>query len=229
MKMFNFAKIWQLITAESELRKRVLLGIVMIALIGIPILSGGALFVVMLFALCVLATVEYLQIAKTPKFLPMALIVLVFACVYYLRETNAGLQKIVVLSLTIAFFDTFAYFVGKAIGKHKLAPQISPGKTIEGFVGGVLLATLCVIPLYYLFSSAVPFACYVILIISLAILSQIGDLIESAFKRKYDVKDSGAIIPGHGGILDRFDGYILTAPFFTFIDIILKINEIQIF
>lgn len=215
--------------ANSELRKRVLAGILLIGIIGIPIFIGGSVFVSLLLALCVLATVEYVQIIKNPKFYSMFVIVLVFSCVYYLRFSDGGLQKMIILSLVIAFFDTFAYFIGKKFGKRKLAPIISPGKTIEGLAGGVIITTILILPLYFLFDCGVNVLLYAIFLIVLASLSQVGDLVESAFKRKYGVKDSGTIIPGHGGILDRFDGYILTAPFFVIVDILLKINNVKFF
>ena len=227
--MLNCSNIWHRITGGSELRKRVIVSLFIIGIIGVPIIVGNTLFIAMLFALCILATLEYFSIIKKPQFSSIALIVLVFSCVYYLRFSSGGLQKIIILSLTIAFFDTFAYFVGKAIGKRKLAPSISPNKTIEGFVGGIILTTALLMPLHYLFACRLPFIYYVILVAILCILSQIGDLIESKFKRKHNVKDSGTIIPGHGGILDRFDGYIVAAPFFAITNFICSLFNIQIF
>jgi len=108
--------------------------------------------------------------------------------------------------------DTGAYLVGMSMGKHKLWERISPKKTWEGFFGGLLLSIIVgyVISLFY------PELHYVLWMVMAAIIScagTIGDLVESAFKRSINAKDSGSILPGHGGILDRFDGVFLSTPF----------------
>lgn len=115
--------------------------------------------------------------------------------------------------------DTFAYIVGKSIGKHKLLERISPKKTIEGFLGGIVFAVLAGFLISKFFIKASPkfsersilIWCSIALIVG--ILGTIGDLIESKFKRIAGVKDSGKIMPGHGGILDRLDSVIFVAPF----------------
>ncbi len=108
--------------------------------------------------------------------------------------------------------DTGAYLVGRSIGKHKLWERISPKKTWEGFFGGLILSIIIgyVISLYY------PELNYILWIVMAALVSifgTMGDLVESVFKRSIDAKDSGSILPGHGGILDRFDGVFLSTPF----------------
>ena len=122
--------------------------------------------------------------------------------------------------------DTFAYFSGKLFGKHKLIPKISPNKTIEGAIGGIIGAVIsCEIYLFYLGETK-----YVIPIIAVAIvgsiLSQLGDLFASSIKRLFDVKDYGKLIPGHGGVLDRIDSVLFTAPFvyyaFVLIELFIK-------
>ena len=109
--------------------------------------------------------------------------------------------------------DTAAYFAGKKFGKHKLAPQISPGKTWEG-VMGALLAVLCyAIAIGYYLEETISFVIMLITtVVALAILGIIGDLFESQLKRQAGIKDSGAILPGHGGILDRIDALTSTLP-----------------
>lgn len=114
--------------------------------------------------------------------------------------------------------DTFAYLVGKSMGKHKLFERISPKKTIEGFLGGVVFAAIAgfLISKFYIrpnpeFSNT-SILIWTIIALIVSIFGTIGDLVESKFKRVAGVKDSGAIMPGHGGVLDRLDSVIFVAP-----------------
>lgn len=111
--------------------------------------------------------------------------------------------------------DTFAYLVGSQFGKNKLFPRISPGKTWEGTIGGGLCTILVSIALFYLFGK---FAMKDWIIIGLicSVFGTIGDLVESMLKRSKGIKDSGNIMPGHGGALDRFDAFIFVLPFIWF-------------
>ncbi|WP_456315573.1 phosphatidate cytidylyltransferase [Pseudomonas shirazensis] len=114
--------------------------------------------------------------------------------------------------------DTFAYLVGKSIGKHKLFERISPKKTIEGFLGGVVFAALGGFLISKLYIRPMPefsqksILIWMIIALIVSIFGTIGDLIESKFKRVAGVKDSGSIMPGHGGVLDRLDSVIFVAP-----------------
>lgn len=123
-----------------------------------------------------------------------------------------GLATVFLVLFIVWATDTGAYFVGKAIGKNKLWPLISPNKTIEGSLGGVVLA--CIVGL--VFNMIHPFHAGVLGIVGIAILisvvGQMGDLVESAFKRYFGVKDSGKLLPGHGGILDRLDSVLFVFP-----------------
>jgi len=114
--------------------------------------------------------------------------------------------------------DTGAYFIGSRFGKHKLIPKVSPKKSVEGAIGGLLLSGLTAILLTYFFK--LPFSTWFALFfgICIGIAGQLGDLIESAFKRAGGYKDSGNLLPGHGGFLDRIDSLILGIPvaFFFF-------------
>ena len=106
--------------------------------------------------------------------------------------------------------DTFAYFTGSAFGRHKLCPSISPNKTIEGFLGSVVGTTASVAGLGIFFS--LPVKEMALLGLAISILATLGHLVESVAKRYTGIKDSGNIIPGHGGIWDRFDSVLFTAP-----------------
>ena len=115
--------------------------------------------------------------------------------------------------------DTFAYFVGVAIGSHKLASTISPKKTVEGFIGGVIGTMAMAVLIGHVFFTF-SFIEMAILGFILAIAATLGDLVESVIKRFAGVKDSGILLPGHGGMLDRFDSILFTAPVFYYFIII---------
>jgi len=112
--------------------------------------------------------------------------------------------------------DTGAYFAGRKFGKHKLAPRVSPNKTIEGMIGGVIAGVVVGLG-FALFAGATPAQLPVVALVALVavLFSVIGDLFESLLKRHAGVKDSGHLIPGHGGILDRIDGVLAALPVFA--------------
>jgi phosphatidate cytidylyltransferase len=114
--------------------------------------------------------------------------------------------------------DTGAYFAGKNFGKTKLFPRISPGKTWEGTIGGAI-ASLGIAVLLSSYYTELKLWQWIILAIIIVVAGSYGDLVESSFKRSLKIKDSGSAIPGHGGFLDRFDGWLLSAPFIvTFLE-----------
>jgi phosphatidate cytidylyltransferase len=123
--------------------------------------------------------------------------------------------------------DTFAYCVGILIGKHKIAPKLSPKKSLEGCIGGVVGAALIGF-FYALFLKDRitvidnPELAFAAIGAASSIISQLGDLAASAIKRNHDIKDYGTLIPGHGGILDRFDSIIFTAPIVYYLAVFFK-------
>ena len=151
--------------------------------------------------------------AGTITFLSILYICLPLTCLVLLRQGDNGLQWATIALLVTFANDTGAYSVGKMIGTHNLAPQISPNKTWEGAIGGVCSAIICTITLTYI-SAGIPNSLLISVLLGagIAICAQAGDLIESATKRLANQKDSGTIIPGHGGILDRLDSLILVFP-----------------
>ena len=122
--------------------------------------------------------------------------------------------------------DTFAYFTGMLIGRHKLLEAVSPKKTWEGFIGGSLIATFTSTVFYLtVINTTAPIYIVVLFTLILSIIGQLGDLFFSSIKRHFGVKDFSNLIPGHGGILDRFDSVIFVVPyvyiFIKFIHIII--------
>lgn len=109
--------------------------------------------------------------------------------------------------------DTAAMGVGKWLGKHQLAPTVSPNKTVEGFVGGVVGALAIAVLMYFWRLPHVPLLHLLICALGCSLFGQLGDLVESMWKRSLGIKDSSNLIPGHGGVLDRFDSLLFAAPF----------------
>lgn len=154
----------------------------------------------------------------------LGLIYVVFFSYHIVLLDNTPKGYLFTWIVIIAAFgsDIFAYFSGYLIGKHKLAPNLSPKKTIEGAIGGIAGAgLLCGLYGYFVMPSAL-WQTVLIGIIGGAV-SQVGDLSASAFKRKMGIKDYGHLIPGHGGIMDRFDSVIFTAPFVYYFVLFLDI------
>ena len=141
-------------------------------------------------------------------------------------EGFGGVLSIIILIMAFLipiFTDTFAMLTGMLIGGKKLCPKLSPKKTVSGAIGGILwcvLLSTCVYLIlnstgtfYDAFSNGLPIWAFIIIVFFGSIIAQVGDLFESFLKRKADVKDSGKILPGHGGMLDRIDSYIFVTPF----------------
>ena len=132
----------------------------------------------------------------------------------YMAETRGQPDGLVLTMLTILGIwatDSGAYFVGRSWGRRKLLPDISPNKTVEGSIGGLAAAIVAVLCLNAWFGN-LPLPQAFALALVTGVFGQLGDLIESALKRHFGIKDSGKLIPGHGGVLDRFDSVILVFP-----------------
>ena len=123
-----------------------------------------------------------------------------------------GPKLVFFLLLVVWLGDAGAYYTGKKFGKHKLSPRISPKKTVEGLAGGVVASVITAVVIHYTFFEQFPLQHAIIVGIVLSITGVIGDLAETMWKRSAAVKDSGTLIPGHGGFLDRFDSILFTAP-----------------
>ena len=145
---------------------------------------------------------------KKYKFIPIIYITLSFICFLNIDFKELNILDFNLLIIIIVAFDIFSYFFGKAIGKTKLI-NISPKKTIEGLVGGIIASSLFAIIFSYYFEILINIELFMYIV--LVIFSSLsGDLIESYFKRKNDLKNSSNIIPGHGGVFDRFDSFLFS-------------------
>lgn len=183
------------------------------------------LFLVVVMAVYVFAFPKYRTEQVMVTYFGLFYVAVMLSYVYQTRMLPDGGVAVWLIFLSSWGCDTCAYCVGMLIGKHKMAPKLSPKKSVEGGVGGVLGAAL----LGALFSLAmnqwaqaeVSPAFYALICGIGGIISQIGDLAASAIKRNHEIKDYGKLIPGHGGILDRFDSVIFTAPVIYYLTVLL--------
>lgn len=139
-------------------------------------------------------------------------------------EKAGQYQSLIPLSVIILVWvnDTFAYVVGRLVGRHQLTPRLSPGKTWEGFLGGMLFTLLGGSIIYWI-SDRPSAGAWILFSLLVGILGLGGDLFESGLKRKMNVKNMGTILPGHGGILDRFDSLLFVTPAVLLLLLIIKL------
>ena len=163
----------------------------------------------------------------TLRFLGLFYVAVMLSYIYKVRILEDGIYIVWLIFIASWGNDTFAYFTGVLLGKHKMAPVLSPKKSIEGAIGGIAGATILGIIFGYIvngyMSETVSHPVFIFAAASFvgAILAIIGDLTASAIKRNHNVKDYGKLIPGHGGILDRYDSVIFTAPIIYYLALYL--------
>ena len=189
----------------------------------------------MIFSIVVVAAL-LVFVVKYPKYSANQLFSTIFGIFYIpvmisfifkTRETIAFGQWLAWMVYVSSWgSDTCAYVVGRLFGKHKLAPDLSPKKSVEGSIGGILGSALIGVIFGLIMSNFTGKSENLIIIFAVigglgSVISQIGDLAASGIKRNYDIKDYGHIIPGHGGILDRYDSIIITAPIVYFLSLYL--------
>ena len=184
-------------------------------------LSVVMMYLVVLMAMCVFFDEKVKVNDVLCSFSSTLYVMLCFAAFTALRKIDGiGLYMFLLVFIAAWITDTFAYFTGVFFGRHKLIPRISPKKTVEGSVGGIFFCVLFFfiygLVLSKCFDVKVNFGLLMALGFVMSIVSQIGDLIASAIKRNYGIKDYGKLFPGHGGILDRFDSIMILSPFLLF-------------
>ena len=137
---------------------------------------------------------------------------------YLIVIRNMSIYYLLYVMIATFMSDTFAHFYGTKIGRHKLCPQISPNKTVEGMIGGVVFGTFISSMFFLTFiNTNAPILLVAVISCTLSIIAEFGDLVFSSIKRKYGVKDYGNIMPGHGGVLDRLDSLFFALLAFSFL------------
>lgn len=228
------------LTKACKLTEGKLNGIEIIGYVGITLYYLFMVFVEnKIFLLWVLITIlagfMFLYVFTFPKyraeqimcaFFCTAYAPVMLSFIYLVRILPYGIYTVWMIFIGAWICDTCAYLVGMLIGKHKLAPVLSPKKSIEGAIGGILgSAIVGALYAYFIVEPAVSGQqiTWVFALISAvgAVISQVGDLAASAIKRNHEIKDYGKLIPGHGGVMDRFDSVIFTSPMIYFLTLLL--------
>lgn len=197
--------------------------------------SSATLEVSMLCITVTILAILVVYVFGFPKYHATQVMSVIFAFLYvpvmisYIYQTRCledGIYLVWLIFISSWMCDTSAYVVGMLIGKHKMAPKLSPKKSIEGGIGGIVGAALLGLLYGVILRNAgvadgANLYVYPVIAGVGGLISQIGDLAASAVKRNYDIKDYGRLIPGHGGILDRFDSVIFTAPMIYYLSVLL--------
>ena len=175
------------------------------------------LFLILLMFVYVFSYPKYEAKDVMAIFFGMFYVAVMLSYVYQIRVLENGVYLAFLIFICSWGCDTCAYCVGVLIGKHKMAPVLSPKKSIEGAVGGVVGTALLTVIYTSVFRTQMGLDTRSIVVLAVisavaALISMVGDLTASAIKRNYDIKDYGTLIPGHGGIMDRFDSMMITAP-----------------
>lgn len=180
------------------------------------------LFLIILLAVYVFSYPKYKADQIMACYFALFYVAVMLSFIYQTRMLEEGAYLVWLIFLCSWGSDTCAYCVGMLFGKHKMSPILSPKKSIEGAVGGVVGAALLTALYVFLFREQLQVTATEIGLLAIvsavgALISMVGDLAASAIKRNYDIKDYGKLMPGHGGILDRFDSVIITAPIIFFL------------
>ncbi len=203
----------------NNFQSRIISGAILLPLVLLPVWMGGFLFNALVLVVTAAMAIEWRNLTASAanktrwNVIGTLWIVLPILSLIMIRSMQDGLLICLYIFAVVFTTDIAAYIVGRTVGGAKLAPSISPGKTISGAIGGLLggvasgwlLLSLVALPPQQQSD-------YIIFSALLSVVSQASDLLESKLKRHFNVKDSGNLIPGHGGILDRTDSFILTLP-----------------
>lgn len=195
---------------------------VLSALVLLPLLlalifwAPDRVFAIVITAAAVIAAMELRRLVPdSAAFVAMLVIYVVFpiSLLQIIRE-GYGPGALMTMIGLIVVSDSAQYYTGRAFGRRKLAPVISPKKTVEGAIGGAVFGTIAGVAFAHYWVPAIPMVWAAVMALLMAVAGMAGDLFESALKRRVGLKDSGNLIPGHGGILDRIDSWLFAAPVF---------------
>lgn len=182
--------------------------------------------IISLMAIMVFTYPKYHADQLMAAFFGVFYVAVMLSYIYQIRVLQGGAFTVWLVFICSWGCDTCAYCVGMLIGKHKMAPKLSPKKSIEGGIGGIagaaLIAVLYALAINHWGNAGVSAAAFAVIGAAGGLISQVGDLGASAIKRNYGIKDYGKLIPGHGGILDRFDSVIFTAPMIYYLAVLLS-------
>jgi phosphatidate cytidylyltransferase len=216
----NFKKAHDIVkgycSVPENLKERIMTSIVLIPFVIIAIYSSKFLFNGLILLLVTISAFEWRDMTKTSYnkkfwlFLGLSYIVIPFLLLITIRDMQNGANIVLWMLGVVWATDIAGMFVGRSLKGPKLAPKISPNKTWSGLIGGVICAMMIGFISSFMFAGGIKF--FVFFSGLLAVVEQIGDLFESKIKRHFGVKDSGDILPGHGGILDRIDGLLFVIP-----------------
>ena len=230
---------WEMLGCIRQRENRLLSVPAMIAAVASPVIScfygyGSVLVVVMLYIAVLLAESVFFDekvkvVNVSEVFMTTLYVILCFTALLGLRYIDGGEEYIYLLVFIAAWVtDTFAYFTGFLFGRHKLIPKISPKKTVEGAIGGVIFCVIAFIVYGVIVEKAagVQMNLLVLALVGffMSLVSMVGDFIASSIKRTYGIKDYSNLFPGHGGVLDRFDSIMILSPLLLFV-----VENIKIF
>ncbi|MFT4717875.1 MAG: phosphatidate cytidylyltransferase [Rickettsiales bacterium] len=236
LKKLNFLKIKNFLNKFSNIKsikslsnfeQRIASSLVLIPVILYAVFLSKTLFLLLILSMAIIAAFEWNNLTKSDvenknKWLLVGFFYLLLPFYSILELRSIDKDIILWLFFVVWSTDIFAYFIGKNIGGPKIMPSISPNKTWSGLIGGMLSAAIIGALSTLMFEGGVLF--FTITSALLAIIAQTGDFFESKIKRIFGAKDSGNIIPGHGGILDRIDGLMFAAPAILIIYYLFKNN-----
>ncbi|MES2214729.1 MAG: phosphatidate cytidylyltransferase [Pseudomonadota bacterium] len=199
--------------------KRFISGVVLVALFLASLALGNIAIDILLLVVAILMLQEWYNMTQSDvRFLLLGLpiVAIPIASLILISMIPDGKMALLLFTSIIISVDTFAMIGGKLLGGPKLAPKISPRKTWSGLISGAAAGGIASAVVAFLYTMQFEYWQFLLFGIMMGLIEQSSDLFVSFFKRKFNIKDSGSIIPGHGGVLDRFDGIILTAPIFLY-------------
>lgn len=213
------------LSISADLQKRVISAGILAPLVLLIIYMGGTLYNTLIVAVAVIMSFEWQNIINSGNkeldkkskqkwtSCGIAYVTIFASSLLYLRSVEGGFGVVLLMLLIVWATDIAAFFTGRMVGGPKIYTKISPNKTWAGLIGGMAAAGI----VGAISSVFIPLGFFnmVFLGLSLAVISQVGDFFESWVKRQFDVKDSGTMIPGHGGLMDRLDGFTTVAPVFV--------------